>query len=102
MDLHTIFDVLTILGLFSASWVGLAVKNILNKVETNQSKVKEELLARQVDFDRSITAKHVENRQDLAVHSARDEEQFKNINQRFDYQNVILARIENKLDHNHV
>jgi hypothetical protein len=98
MDSHLFFDIISLVGLFAASWVGLAIKNVLEKMRSAQADVKAELVQKQTDIARDLTAKHAENRMDLATHSARDEEQFKGIGQRFDFQNITLARIENKID----
>lgn len=92
MDPHFIFDILSLLGIFAASWVGLALKSILSKVERNQLTAKAELIAKQTEIKEDLTEKHAENRKDLAIHSARDDEQFKSINK-------TLDRIESKLDH---
>lgn len=99
-DAHLFFDVLSLVGIFAASWVGLAIKGVLSEMKNNEAAVKAELIAKQTDIARDLTAKHAENRMDLATHTARDEEQFKAIAQRFDRQDVMLVRIESKIDRN--
>ena len=101
MDPHALFDILSAFGLLAGAWVGLAIKNVLGKMENTQASVKADLVQRQTDMARDLTAKHAENRQDIAVHSARDEEQFKTINDTLRLQNVALARIEKKIDNGH-
>lgn len=100
MDPHLFFDILSLLGIFAASWVGLALKGVLSKMENNQAVVKADLLASQNEMKEDLTAKHSENRRDLAVHQARDEEQFRSISRTLDRVEATQTRIEQKIDSN--
>lgn len=91
MDPHWLFDVLSLVGIAGAAWVGLAIKAALGDVKDNQATVKAELTKSQTEMNLNMNMKHAENRQDIATHAARDEEQFKAINN-------TLDRIEDKID----
>jgi hypothetical protein len=91
LDPHWLFDILSLLFTFGAGIAGLAIKAALSDVKENQATVKAELVKSQTEMNLNMNMKHAENRQDIATHAARDEEQFKAINN-------TLDRIEDKID----
>jgi hypothetical protein len=72
-------------------WISLKIKDAVADVRDEQSRVKAELIGNQHKLSEDFNTKHAENKQNLAVHVARDEEQFKAIGE-------TLDRIESKVD----
>jgi hypothetical protein len=107
--LHAFYDIVSLLGIVAAAWVGLLIKNALGDMKNAQAEVKADLIAKQTEIRNQLiakqgeikddlTEKHSENRQDLAVHQAKDEQMFLAVNRILDGQNAQLTRIENKID----
>ena len=82
------------IALTVGGWIGLKIRAEAAERETRQiqqqAEVKEELVASQHEMRRDMDAKHAENKQTIAVHTASDEKQFANIAE-------SLVRIEKKL-----
>jgi hypothetical protein len=89
-DSHLVFEIISAgvsVGFFV---VGLLIKQSLSDIKLAQADDKAELLAHQVQVKDALTRDQWENKQALAVHVARDEEQFEGIGR-------TLRRIDGKL-----
>lgn len=95
MDPHLFFDILSLVGIFAASWAGVAINGLLSDIKVTLATVKAELVANQTEIKEDLTEKHSENVKNLAVHQARDEEMFRTVN-------MTLSRIEAKVGNGRV
>jgi hypothetical protein len=95
MDPEYIHIGLTAVGVLitvAVAFIGLQTKLAVSTMRDEQSKVKEELVASQNEMRNDMDAKHAENRQAIAVHTASDDRLFDSINKSLD-------RIEKKVDY---
>lgn len=90
-NIHLAIDIATPAVLIAVSWVGLLINGKLGQIKLGQEKSKAELVAHQNELQQDFNAKHAENTQAIAVHTASDDQKFLGINS-------TLTRIENKLD----
>lgn len=86
-----IFHLAVGVGALGAAWVGMLIKSSLQKIALTQAEDKAELVAHQTEIREDLHAKHAENSQAIAVHTAED---------RALHAGYVLAndRMEKKLD----
>jgi hypothetical protein len=86
-----IFHLVIAVGAVGAAWVATLIRVQLGKIALTQADNKAELVAHQTEIKDELNQKHAENTQNIAVHTAED-------NQRFDAISRTLQRIDGKLD----
>lgn len=86
-----IFHIVVAAGAIAAAWMGLLIRNALQKIALTQAANKAEMLAEQVAVKEDLQQKHAENRQQLAIHMAEDVIQFRGLTD-------TGVRMEAKLD----
>jgi hypothetical protein len=86
-SIHLAIDIATPLVLIAVSWVGLLIKSNLADIKTAQELAKAEL-------KEEFNAKHAENTQTIAVHSAVDEQKFTGIQSTLNRLEQTLRRLE--------
>lgn len=86
-----VFHMAIAAGSIACAAVGVMIKLQLAKIALNQEKAKSELIEHQLEIKDELNAKHRQNQQDIAVHTAEDKVQFESISR-------TLTRIDGKLD----
>lgn len=88
---HVILEIGTPILLALLSWIGIRIDSGLKDIRIEQAQAKEDLVENQNQIKEDLNKKHQENTQNIAVHTAED-------NQRFDGISRTLQRIDRKLD----
>ena len=97
-SLHLLFDCISAGVLLGGSIIGLMIKNALNDIRLAQATDKAELLANQVAVQADLTRHNSEVKQELAVHSEKDDGRFAGQGARLDVLAAAQGDTNRKLD----
>lgn len=86
-----LFHMVIAIGVLAAGFVGSKIRTALIEIRSEQKDTKAELVSHQNEIKADLNRKHAENQEEIRVHTARDEVQFRSIGE-------TNLRMETKLD----
>jgi hypothetical protein len=82
--IHFVFDVVSAGAIVAASYFGMMIREKLGTIRESQLELRATLIAHQTQVKEDLTAANAKIASDLAVHTARDEEQIEAVNGKLD------------------